>query len=88
MPLQVAVIDGDGWYIRGRDSEAETWGHEELYDLVTDPRQTTDVSASSLLLPALRSLAERRLQRPQPMQTEQPLDATTLEQLRSLGYLE
>lgn len=82
MPLQVAVIDGDGWYIRGRE------GHEELYDLATDPRQTTDLSASSVLLPALRSLAERRLQRPQPMQTEQPLDATTLEQLRSLGYLE
>ena len=42
----------------------------------------------SELLPGLRSLAERRLQRPQPTQTEQPLDATTLEQLRSLGYLE
>ncbi len=87
-PLQVAVIAGNRWYIRGRDSGAETWGHEELYDVLADPQQTTDLCATSALLPGLRSLAERRLQQPQPTQTEQPLDATTVEQLRSLGYLE
>ena len=87
-PLQVAVIDGNGWYIRGRDSGAEAWGHEELYDVFTDPQQTSDISATSELLPGLRSLAERRLRRSQPTQTEQPLDETTIEQLRSLGYLE
>ena len=87
-PLQVAVIDGNGWYIRGRDSGTEAWGHEELYDVFTDPEQTVELSTTSMLLPDLRSLVERRLQRPPPTQSERPLDSSTLEQLRSLGYLE
>jgi arylsulfatase A-like enzyme len=79
VPLSVAVIDAERWYIWGRDGE-------ELYDMGTDPRQTENLVQLSLEVEELRALARKRDFRPaaSPRADSVELD----DRLRSLGYVE
>ncbi len=77
LPLAVAAMGGEGWYIRGPDGE-------EFY-AASDAEQR--VNRSDDAQSDLRDAAAARV-RPRPSTPAIALDAASEAQLRSLGYLE
>jgi len=89
-PVKYHGIRSRGWKYVVRDGDAS----EELYDLGTDPGETTNLAATEpdrsaelrLQLGAvLRSARQRAVPAPNPGAMD---DAETLEQLEALGYVE
>jgi len=79
-PLSIAVIRGNDWYIRDRNGE-------EIYDMSKDPFQTQNRSFNSPLKIELERFAEKR-NIPLPVTTAPAPDKETMDELRSLGYVE
>jgi arylsulfatase A-like enzyme len=79
-PLQVAVIRGDRWYIRGG-------AHEELYDVRADPRQRVDLAPHVPEKAELEALARSR-GRIAAARTPLGVPDRIVEELRGLGYVE
>ncbi len=78
-PLQLSVMRPGLWYIRHADAR------EEIYDMLVDPRQRSDLGRASASAAELRALSEVRWNRRPPQQRLNASDEVR-DRLRSLGY--
>jgi arylsulfatase A-like enzyme len=81
VPLAIAVVEGNRWYIRDRAGEA-------LYATEGDPRQEHDLAATEIGLARSRELARRNEPAVVPPERATSLGRAFEAQLRALGYVE
>jgi arylsulfatase A-like enzyme len=80
-PLTLAVIRGDDWFIQDRKGM-------ELYNMINDPLQTSNLAAGSPLISEFIRLAKMRDAYTPPVSTNVKLGKEVVKQLRTLGYIE
>ena len=78
LPLSMAVVQGDGWFIRGSTAE-------ELFDMRADPRQMQNGLEEGHEAEPFRALLEARM-RPRTETGERGENAALTEDLKALGY--